>query len=321
MPRSILTFISGVLFLMNCSTQKELQTQTELPRFDSYWDYSQPAETAEKFSALLDSLGTEAPPEYILELKTQLARTQGLQGNFDKAHAILDEVESGLRNDTKVARVRYLLERGRTFRSSGNPEASKALFLESWQLAKETGEDFHAVDAAHMVAIVESPEQALEWNNKAMRLAEQSKDPRARGWLGSLYNNIGWTYHDMAQYDTALVIFTKALEFRKSKGDSSSIRIAEWCIARTYRSLKRIEEALEIQLRLAEEMKTAGLGPDGYIMEELGECYLELSDSEKAKPYFQQAWELLSQDTWVKTNEKERLDRLKMLGGVNESNP
>jgi hypothetical protein len=81
----------------------------------------------------------------------------------------------------KLERVRYLLERGRAINSSGQPQQSRAVFLEAFELASALRFDFHAIDAAHMLGIVEqsSGEQML-WNEIALAIAEKSADPGAR---------------------------------------------------------------------------------------------------------------------------------------------
>lgn len=61
---------------------------------------------------------------------------------------------------------------------------------------------FLAVDAAHMLAIASgSFEEKITWNTTALQAAEASTDEQARGWCGSLYNNLGWTYHDQGEYE------------------------------------------------------------------------------------------------------------------------
>ena len=165
-----------------------------------------------------------------------------------------------------------------------------------------------------MMGIIEPPKQQLEWNLKAVELAEKSNDGRARNWLGSLYNNIGWTYHDAGDYTTALNIFQKALAFREQQGESKPLLIARWCVGRTLRSLNRIDEALAIQQKLLREYQQAG-GQDGYVYEEVGECLL-LEDDSEAVTYFALAYEALSQDAWLAENEPDRLARLKQLGQI-----
>ena len=46
----------------------------------------------------------------------------------------------------------------------------------------------------------------LEWHEKAIAFAENSPDPKAQGWMGSLLNNLGWTYYDKGEYAKALQV-------------------------------------------------------------------------------------------------------------------
>lgn len=281
--------------------------------FDQLWNYNQPAETEKRFRELLTEAETSGDKSYHAQLLTQIARTQGLQRHFDSAHKTLDAVQAMLTDDLTTAHIRYLLERGRVFNSSQKRDQARPLFLQAWELAQSAGEDSYAVDAAHMIAIVESaPDQKMEWNLKALKLAERSSQHGAQKWLGSLYNNIGWTYHDSGEYEKALEIFQKALQWREQKGDAQTIFIARWCIGRTLRSLGRIDEALTIQRGLLKEIE-AGAPTDGYVCEELGELLLLKNDPE-APRYFQLAYAELAGDAWFAANEAARLERLKTLG-------
>lgn len=283
--------------------------------FDKQWNYGDPAASEAAFRKHLPEAEKNAGSSYHLQLLTQIARAQGLQRKFDDAHATLDSVEKRLDNSEPVVKVRYLLERGRVLNSSGKADEAKPLFLQAWETGQAAAEDDYAVDAAHMLGIVTTGEDALAWNLKALKLAEQSKSPRARNWLGSLYNNIGWTYHDRGQYDRALDLFEKALAFRQKKKQDNEIRIARWCVGRALRSLKRTDEALAVQQKLLAEWNKIGQ-QDGYVYEELGECLLELDRADEAKPWFAKAYGELSKDDWLKENEAERLTRLKRLGGL-----
>ncbi len=144
-------------------------------------------------------------------------------------------------------------------------------------------------------------------------MAESSADEKARGWLGSLYNNTGWSYHDIGEYESALKIFEKAVSYFGEKGSADKLRIAKWTVARCLRSMNRIEEALSKQMALKAEFDSID-GSDGYVEEEIGECLLALKREEESKPYFAKAYELLSQDEWLIENEAERMKRIKELG-------
>ena len=144
--------------------------------FDKLWNYSEPAATERKFR---DLLPTTRDTDTRLQLLTQIARTLGLQRKFDEAHAILDGVEKEMTLGLETVRVRCLLERGRAFNSSKQPDRARPLFLEAWERGLAAKLDDYAVDAAHMMAIVEPPEKKLAWNEKAMAVAEASSEPRA----------------------------------------------------------------------------------------------------------------------------------------------
>jgi tetratricopeptide (TPR) repeat protein len=281
--------------------------------FDALWDYSNPEGTERKFRAVLAGL----PPNdsVALELLTQIARAQGLQRRFDAAHQTLDEVEKQLGDSASRTRIRYLLERGRALNSSGSPDRARPLFEEAEQMAMQLSEDFLAVDAIHMLAILAEPSQGLGLNLRAINRAESSEEEKARNWLGSLYNNTGWSYHDLGDYESALDMFRKAEAWQKSKGRGAETRIAKWTVARTLRSMKRFEEALSRQRELEKEFEFTA-EEDGYVFEEIAECLLGLNRPDEAGPYFAIAYLILSKDEWLAEKEPVRLQRLKQLGNV-----
>jgi tetratricopeptide (TPR) repeat protein len=281
--------------------------------FDSLWDYSKPDETEEKFGELLAELPQGDP--FVPELLTQIARAQGLQHKFEEAHRTLDLVEKKLGSDPSRAKVRYLLERGRTFNSSGGADQARPLFQQAEEMAARLSEDFYEVDAIHMLAIVAEPPQSLALNLRAIKLAESSKQEKTRNWLGSLYNNTGWAYHDLGDYESALEIFRKAEAWQRSQGRDNETRIARWTVARTLRSINRVAEALSHQMDLEKEFESAN-EKDGYVFEEIGECLLALNRRQAAQPYFAKAYQLLSQDVSLAEQEPARLERLSQLGKV-----
>lgn len=283
--------------------------------FDKLWDYNNPSETEKKFKDLIPVIKNSNDKSAYLQLLTQTARTMGLQMKFDEAHKLLNEVEPLLTDDLHVAKIRYLLERGRTFRSSKQVEKSRPPFLEAYELAVKHNEDNYAIDAAHMLGIIEPYKEAQEWNELAMKLAEKTKDEKAKKWLGPLYNNTGWNYHDNKEYNEALELFKKNVIFHTNKKSGQELIFAKYCVARALRSLDKTDESLEMQLSLLGEIEEKGLEQDGYIYEELGELYLIKNNDEESKKYFGLAYDLLSKDIWMAANEKDRLERLKELGG------
>ncbi len=142
--------IAMVLFFLGMCMNAQAETSVE---FDSLWNFAKPAETESKFRELLLAAKSLLDKDSLLQLQTQIARSQGLQGHFEEAHHTLNEVESSLDSTTQVAKIRYLLERGRVFNSSKNKDQALPFFQLAFQLATQLRQDNLAVDTAHMVAI------------------------------------------------------------------------------------------------------------------------------------------------------------------------
>ncbi|MBS1724462.1 MAG: tetratricopeptide repeat protein [Armatimonadetes bacterium] len=266
---------------------------------DASWDFGNPPESETRFRKLLETAGDDAD-----QVKTQLARSLGLQRRFDEAQAVLDTVA---KDSSLIVGARWNLEQGRVKNSSGQPDAARPFFEEALRESEAGGFDFYTVDALHMLGIVTKGQESLDWNMRAIAAASASDDERAKNWKGSLLNNTGWTLHDMGKHQEALDLFERALEFRKEQGKEENIRIAEWCVARCLRSLGRIDEALARQRELLPGDKA------GYANEETGECLLALGRAAEAAPYFATAYEKLSEDQWLVANEPARLERMKKL--------
>ena len=285
-----------------------------MPPLDDLWDYDDPAASEARFRRAIEAAEVGGDQAAADEARTQLARALGLQGRFEAGHAILDRVDADHPADDRV-RVRARLERGRLWRSSGDVAASVPPFERAWELARTLGEDGLAVDAAHMLAIVDAPPGEATWHARALELADTSPDPAARGWRGSLWNNIGWARFGAGDRDGALAAFETALAARRERGQARETRIAEWCVARCIRALGRPAEALAVQQRLATETAAAGEPESGFGAEEIGECLLDLGQAEEARPHLARAAELLSADAWLVEREPDRIARLRDLGG------
>jgi len=278
---------------------------------DALWDFADPAGSESRFHAALTA-PPSLPADARAEVQTQIARAQGLQRRFADGHATLDEIESSPKPRSDRVDIRIALERGRLRNSSGDPASSISHFTLAWELARTAGEDALAVDAAHMLAIVVPGEGALPWHERAFALARSSPDPKAAAWIGSLGNNLGWTLHDLGRADEALGAFQEALTWREAKGDTGTIRIARWTVARCLRTLDRLAEALIIQQSLAEELAAAG-EDDPCVDEEIGEYLLALGRASEAAPHFTRAHAGLASDPWLVEHEPDRLKRLQDL--------
>ncbi len=185
-------------------------------RLRPVWDFNDLGASRQRFRELLESEEADAGRAEVL---TQLARVEGLEDGFEEGDRLLDEAAS-LAGDDPTVKARLDLERGRLRRSAGDPESALPMFERSFETALAIPHEFIAVDAAHMAAIA-APDQEtrLAWADRGIELAKSSGDPDVVGWLGSLYNNVGWDYFDAGEYDIALDWFERALVERERRPD------------------------------------------------------------------------------------------------------
>lgn len=285
----------------------------ELTDFDRLWEFSNPVETERKFRALLPAAEASGDDSYWLQLATQIARAMGLQGKLREAHLLLDEIQDNLTDELPVAKVRYLLERGRVFNSSGEPGNAIPLFEEAWRLADAMNQHNFAIDAVHMLAIAERDRhRQVFWGQKGLELV--AAYPSNERWLPALYNNLGETYRALGQYENALNCFEKLAEIDRNTGRPADMYTTK-DIAKMRRLLGQYEQALALIEPVARDLKTNGKN-DGYISAEYGKCLLAVGRADEALPNLKEAYDALTDDPYMMQHEPEELARLKRLAGA-----
>jgi hypothetical protein len=110
-----------------------------------------------------------------------------------------------------------LCVQGMEHESNGDVETASRLFLSAWEQATD---DFERCIAAHYVARNQSPEEALVWNQRSLDLARAVNDDRVRGFLPSLYLNMGKSYEDLARLDDARQYYAMTVEVLDSLPDN-----------------------------------------------------------------------------------------------------
>jgi tetratricopeptide (TPR) repeat protein len=256
------------------------------------WDFADPAASEQRMrAALATARGDDG-----LILKTQIARSHGLRGDFDTARRLLHEIETEAGHAGAEVRVRWQLELGRTWASATHaatlltPQAlvqARGRFERAHALAREAGLDGLAIDALHMFAFIDkAPADQLRWGEAALALALASTQPEARRWEASIRHNIGVALHQLGRLDDALGQFRQALAVRESGGSARSVHVARWMVAWTLRGLGRVDEALQIQRALEQAAAAAGK-PDPHVFKELEALYRLAGDEARAGHYRQ----------------------------------
>lgn len=278
-----------------------------------------PVDIEQKLKELLHPASKLEDNSHYLQILSQIALSQAMQKRFVEAHETLNTAEALLRPGDHLAKVRILLERGRTFMQREDFKTAADYFMQSYTLSKKHHFDEHTANAAHMIAIVsDTPEEKIKWNSLAIDLVENSDSMKAKKWLGSLYHNLGQSYDEAGHYQDSLQAIEHSLEIRKQEGYLPNIRAAKWALGRALRQLDRSEEALNILRSLLEEYEvmlqkgTLDIPIEvllrGLVYEELAE--LDLS---QRTHFAKLAYEDLSKDEWFKSLGTKRLERLKTL--------
>jgi tetratricopeptide (TPR) repeat protein len=230
-------------------------------RLRPLWDFGDLDATEQRFR---EQLGREENDDGRAEVLSQLARVQGLRGDFDACEQLLDDAEP-LAGPSPAANIRLELERGRMYRSSGDSEAAFPLFQSAFGRAEEAEEWYLAGDAAHMCAIaVDDLKLQEEWTQRGVELGD--RQPDAAYWAGPLLNNLGWAYSEKSKHQRALELFERALAARQRDPENAvGIAWAQYAVAYELLALDRAGEALPLLEQAAET-----LPDDEHVLQELG---------------------------------------------------
>jgi len=276
---------------------KHLAQADELFRSRKYEDarllYLQILESPEADSA------TGSDVEIRIEAMAQVARS----------YLILDEKEEGRNWLTRTAEVvdgekqpsawsRYLGVRGRFEWKDDDLARATSTFKMMYEFCRENELYERAVDAAHMVAITAPHEEQIFWAKRGIEAAEEGN---MTGWLGPLWNNLGWSYDEMGEHDEALNALLKAREFHYSGKRDVPKLVADYSVGVQYRKLKNIEKALQWMKPAAEwadRLYAAEASVDhaewvGWTHKELGEIAVLEGDGNQAKREYGVALEKL----------------------------
>ena len=275
------------------------------------WDFDDLDATERRFRERLDDPDSSEHAEIL----TQLARVEGLRGRFDQGERLLEEA-ARVGDPSARAAIRIELERGRLRRSGGDREAAYVMFEAAYGAAVEAGEQFLAVDAAHMAAVAAPDRRGMQtWTQTGIEIAENSVDPQVSRWLGTLLNNLGWDHFEAGEFEAALEVFGQALTAREQyPEDSAQIEIARYAVGKTLRALGRSAEAAVMLERSVAWTNAVG-APDGWFHEELAEDYAALDRLDEASQQAALAIPLLQAADPGFEADTERAARMRALAG------
>jgi tetratricopeptide (TPR) repeat protein len=277
-------------------------------RLRPLWDFDDLDSTELR---LREQLAREVDDAARAEVATQLARIEGLRGDFEAGDRLIEEAAARA-GDGAIALARIDLERGRILRSSGSPEAALPLFRSAFETSLDAGAYFITADAAHMAALA-APDRSsfVAWTERGVELAEAHEE--ARHWLGPLLNNLGWERYENGEYQPALDAFERALRAREQdEGDREAIEIGRFAVGKTLRALGRSDEAVPLLEQAVAWAQSEG-APDGWFHEELAEEYAAVGRTNDAREQARLALPLLVEADPSFAEDADRVTRLRSI--------
>ncbi len=289
-----------------------------IEEFDSLF-VGKPADIEKNLKKILPEAKSRTNKSIYLQILSQIALAQAMQHKFKLAHKTLDTAEKLLTSNYSIAQARVLLERGRVYMQAFQFKKSLPFFLKSYQFSKKHKLDYHASNAAHMIAFVTpNLKDKIKWNKISIAINTQSKDPKVSDWNMIDYNNLGSNFIDAKKYQEAISAYKQTVKLAIKKKLEVIALGGKWGIACGLRGLNKIDQALTMQLELLDQYnalhKKGILTTEllrvtrGVVCEELAEIYLD-----KTKQYAALAYQDLSKDQWMKKLKKDRIDKMKRL--------
>jgi len=266
--------------------------------------YMKAAEAAEKSGANSD----------LTEALAQVARTYLIEGQQESGREWLERAAGVAGPEEPQGWSRFLGVRGRFEWKDDRLEKARETFAEMYDYCSAHELHERAVDAAHMAAIVETPEMQVTWARKGIAEAEAGN---MTGWLGPLWNNLGATFEDMEKYPEALEAYLSAREYHWRYGDEMNKLIADWAVGHAYRLTGQFEKAAEwIRPVLAWSRRIKADEFTGWSYKELAEIELAGKNHKEAHESMKMAAEYLGKadmPDWDAEGYREILDRIKKL--------
>ena len=234
------------------------------------------------------------------EALAQLARINLTLGNKDDGRRWLDMAGERASDSDPMGWSRYLSVRGRFEWKDDDLVAARKTFGELYDYCNTNALWSRAVDAANMIAIVaQSPEEQIEWSKRGIEAAEAAG---VESWLGPLWNNLGGTYYELKQFDSALSCYLKAREYHWRHSGEEAKLLADYHVGMAYRYLGQFDQAAKwLRPVLAWAERLGNRSVTGQALEELGEIEIAAGGKKEGLAMLNRAREQYEQAGFDKT--------------------
>jgi tetratricopeptide (TPR) repeat protein len=236
----LLTAAALLASVSGCSEQ-ETGLAERLAAADESFQARAYEEAGAEYEAIADEALAAGDTTAYVEACAMRARTHLIAGRAEDGRRWLEKSTARADATDPPGWSRYLGVRGRfEWQDDRDPEKASETFREMFDYCSSREQWDRAVDAAHMVALTGSPEERFEWARRGIAVADSGG---LEGWLGPLWNNLGWDYIDAGRYEEALDALERAREYHYRSGDSLSELIADYSVAHAKMKLGRLADA------------------------------------------------------------------------------
>ena len=235
------------LLAAGCADEGEIESSSEarLAEADVAFRSREYDRAGELYESVAEDAYAAGDTTTYVEACAMRARSHLVSSRQEEARPWLERAEARADVSEPLAWSRYLGARGRFEWTGGDSARATTTFREMFDYCRERELWSRAADAAHMVALTGDREERFEWAKRGIEMAESGGLDE---WLGPLWNNLGWDYHDEERYDEALEALTKAREHHYRGEAELPKLIADYSVAHVKRMLGRYGEA-EAELR------------------------------------------------------------------------
>lgn len=258
---------------------QDISADSLLKDADTLFKQKQFPAALDAYHRVVDTAREEFNYSVETEALAQIARCLLIAGKTDEGREYLTRAEQRANLTDPMGWTRYLSVKGRFAWKADSLEAARETFTEMYSFCEEHALWGRMVDAANMMAIVsEKLEDQVAWSHKGIEAAENGGEEQL---LGPLWNNLGGSYYDNKQYDSALECYLKARDYHWRFSDETAKLFADYHVGMTYRLIGNVTEAgkwLRPVLAWAERIENHSA--IAQALEDLGEVDIALGKKE-----------------------------------------
>jgi tetratricopeptide (TPR) repeat protein len=236
------------------------------------------------------------------EALSQVARCYLIAGDTTNALLWLEKAKKLASPNQPLGWSRYLGVKGRSEWKSGNLDAAKQTFKDQFAFCSDQKLTSRAIDAVHMIAIVGSLDEQVEWGLKGIAAAESAGESR---WLGPLWNNLAISYSEQKDYQKSYEAFLKARDCHWQFGDEIGKLYADYQIGWVLRMKGDFDEALKwLRPTLAWAERLEFYDVMAQATQDMGEIIIARGDKSQGLEYLQRAHDYFKKAGYEQTGQE-----------------